>query len=126
MAENQKEKMMRILGISAEEADKLLADDKEIDRGKKMDFDLTPEQEKQTRKYRQADRKPTAYKFTKRERKPNELKREIIDELFTFMCENWLEIAENGEISNKERQIDFTLNGESFSLMLTQHRKPKE
>lgn len=126
MAENQKEKMMRILGISAEEADKLLADDKEIDRGKKMDFDLTPEQEKQTRKYRQADRKPTAYKFTKRERKPNELKREIIDELFTFMCENWLEIAENGEISNKERQIDFTLNGENFSLMLTQHRKPKE
>lgn len=126
MAENQKEKMMRILGISAEEADKLLADDKEIDRGKRMDFDLTPEQEKQTRKYRQADRKPAAYKFTKRERKPNELKREIIDELFTFMCENWLEIAEHGEISNKERQIDFILNGENFSLMLTQHRKPKE
>jgi len=126
MAETQKEKMMRILQITAEEAEALIAADKDIDRGKKMDFDLTPEQEKETRKYRQADRKQTAYKFTQRERKPNELKREIIDEIFGFLCENWLEIAKSGDISNPERQIDFTLKGEKFSLTLTQHRKPKE
>ena len=126
MANNQKEKLMKNLGITAEEAEQLMRDDADIDKGKKMDFDLTPEQEKATRKYRQADRKPTAYKFTPRERKPNELKREIIDDLFGFLCENWLEIAQTGDIVNPERQIDFTLRGEQFSLTLTQHRKPKE
>ena len=61
-----------------------------------------------------------------RKSKPNELKREIIDDLFTFIVENWPEAAKNGDIVNKERQIDSSLNGENFSLTLTQHRKPKD
>lgn len=126
MAENQIEKLMRLLDISEDEAKQIVADDKAIDQGKKMDFDITPEQERETRKYRQADKKPFVPNLTKRERKPNELKREIIDDLFTFIVENWPEAAKNADIANKERQIDFSLNGENFSITLTQHRKPKE
>lgn len=120
------ESLMKLLKISREEALQIIADDKKIDKGEKMAFDLTPEQEKATRKYRQADKKPFIPNLTKRERKPNELKRTIIDDLFTFMCENWPDVAKNGDISNPERQIDFVLNGENFSLTLIQHRKPKE
>lgn len=120
------ESLMKLLKISREEALQIIADDKKIDKGEKMAFDLTPEQEKATRKYRQADKKPFIPNLIKRERKPNELKRTIIDDLFTFMCENWPDVAKNGDISNPERQIDFVLNGENFSLTLIQHRKPKE
>ena len=116
--------LMKTLNLSREEALALMADDKAVDRGADL-HPLTAEQEKVAKKMRQADRKPTAYKWTQRERKPNELKREIIDDLFTFLCENWPEVAKNGNIANVERQIDFQLNGESFSLTLTQHRKPK-
>ena len=116
--------LMKTLDLSREEALALMADDKAVDRGADL-HPLTAEQEKVAKKMRQADRKPTAYKWTQRERKPNELKREIIDDLFTFLCENWPEVAKNGNIANIERQIDFQLNGESFSLTLTQHRKPK-
>ena len=116
--------LMKTLDLSREEALALMADDKAVDKGADL-HPLTPEQEKVAKKMRQADRKPTTYKWTQRERKPNELKREIIDDLFTFLCENWPEVAKNGNIANIERQIDFQLNGENFSLTLTQHRKPK-
>lgn len=117
--------LMSKLDLTREEALALMADDKAVDKGANL-HPLTAEQEKVAKKMRQADRKPTTYKWTQRERKPNELKREIIDDLFTFMCENWPEVAKEGNISNIERTIDFTLGGESFTLSLTQHRKKKE
>ena len=40
------QKHMRLLGISEEEAKALIEADKAIDKGEKMDFDLTPEQAK--------------------------------------------------------------------------------
>ena len=88
MAETQKEKIMRILKVSAQEADEILAYDKAVDQGKKTSYDLTAEQEKETRKYRQADRQPTAYKFTKRERKPNATKEGLVAEIAQFLTEN--------------------------------------
>ena len=41
--EAQVRKMMYLLKISEEEAKQLIADDKAIDQGKKMDFDLPPD-----------------------------------------------------------------------------------
>lgn len=123
--EAQIERTMKALEVTREEALEILAEDDEIDKGADL-HPLTAEQEKVVKKMRQADRKPTVYNWQKkRERKPNELKREIIDDLFGFFCENWPEVAENGNIVNPERQIDFELGGESFSITLTQHRKPK-
>ena len=55
--------LMKKLDISEAEAREILAYDEDVDKGKKTEFDLTPEQEKSTRKYRQAERKQTAYNF---------------------------------------------------------------
>ena len=117
---------MRKLDLTREEVLEMFADDAKVDKGADLN-PLTPEQEEVARKMRKADRTPTLYKWDtkKRERKPNELKREIIDDLFTFLMENWPETAENANISNIERQINFELGGESFSITLIQHRKPK-
>lgn len=115
---------MKALDLTREEVLAMYADDVEIDHDKDL-FPLTAEQKKVEKAMRQADRKKTVYNFTKRERKPNELKREIIDDLFTFICENWPEVAATADISNVERQIDFCLGDENFSVQLIQHRKPK-
>ena len=117
--------IMETLDLTREEALEMLADDEKVDKGADL-HPLTKEQEEVARKMRKADRKPTVYNWQKkRERKPNELKREIIDDLFTFMCENWAQIAQNGNISNVERQIDFEIDGRNFSIQLIEHRKPK-
>ena len=46
----QVQKMMKALGLTEQEARELLADDAKVDKGQKMDFDLTPEQEKESKK----------------------------------------------------------------------------
>jgi len=124
--EAQIARIMKELDLTRDEALEMLAEDEEIEKGADL-HPLTAEQEEVVKKMRKADRAPTVYNWQKkRERKPNELKREIIDDLFGFLCSNWTEIAQNGDISNIERQIDFSLDGRSFSLTLTEHRKPKE
>lgn len=125
MAETQKEKLMRVLNVSSQEADEIIAYDKAVDRGEKTEFDLSAEQEKETRKYRQAERKPTLYKFTKRERKPNATKGGLIAEMFKFLTENSDFATENVEIVNKERQIAFQIGEDKFELTLVQKRRPK-
>ena len=42
MAESQKEKIMRLLKCSAEEAESVIASDKIIDKGGRTEFDLSP------------------------------------------------------------------------------------
>ena len=46
MADTQIERIMRGLKCSREEAEQILADDKAIDRGERMSFDLDKEKEK--------------------------------------------------------------------------------
>jgi hypothetical protein len=124
MAETKKERLMRILEISAEDAQKIIDSDKAIDRGEPQEFDLTPEQEKNAKKYRQADRKVSDKKIT-RERKENAVKGQIIAEIHQFLCEKCSFSPENVEILNKERQISFTVGDEKFELTLVQKRKAK-
>lgn len=126
MAESQKEKIVRILEVSPEEADQILAYDKAVEQGKPTPYDFTKEQEKETRKFRQADRKRTAYNFTKRERKPNATKGGLIAELFEFLSEKSGFSTENVTILNKERQIGFQIGEDKFELTLVQKRKPKK
>lgn len=127
--DKQIQNLMRSLKISEAEARELIAYDNKVDKAKakdKLEFDLSAEQEKETRKWRQAERKPTVYDFSKRERKPNILKGEIIQALFNFLNENSELGIENCVISNKERMICFESGGEKFDLTLIQKRKPKE
>lgn len=125
MAESQKETIMRVLEVSEKEADEILAYDNAVDKGLKTQYDFTKEQEKETRKYRQADRKPTAYKFTKRERKPNATKGGLIQEFFEFLKEKSNFDISNCKITNKERQIAFSVADNDFELTLVQKRQKK-
>lgn len=122
------EKMMKILGCSEDEARQLVADDAAIDKGEKL-FELSDEQKKASKKARSTGTKkrPTAYKFEKRERKPNEVKRWIIERV-KILCEGW---ELNGDaldvkVTNIERTIDFNIDGRAFTLTLTEHRPPKD
>ena len=122
------EKHMKTLGLSREDAIQLVLDDKAIDKGEKMDFDLTPEQKKVSKKYTGAGtKKRTVYKFdTAKSKKENPVKQTIIAEIEQFLLKNDAICAENVEITNKERQIVFEKDGNDYELTLVQKRKPKK
>jgi hypothetical protein len=128
MAESQVQKLMRLLDCSEEEAKQVIADDKAIDRGERVYFDLSKEQEKEAIKMANTGtrKKPTGYDFSKRERKANPTKGGIIAELAKFLTEMSEYATENVEITNKERQIAFKIGEDSFELTLVQKRKPKK
>jgi hypothetical protein len=69
----------------------------------------------------------TAYNLdaTGKKKKENPTKANIIALLATILAENGDFSAENVEITNKERQIAFTVGENAFELTLVQKRKPK-
>ena len=128
MAESQKEKLMRTLGCTEEEALDIIASDKAIDQGKRVEFDLDPEREKMAKKMANVGtKKPTVYKFDTKEkkRKENPTTAGIIAELAKFLEENSENTCENVEITNKERQIAFKIGENAYEFTLVQKRKPK-
>lgn len=112
------EHLMQTLGLTEQEALEMIAADAEIDKGADL-FPLTQEQKATEKKMRQADRKPTAYKFQTRERKPNLAKREIIQVLDDALCD----LADDVTVTNVERQIDFILDGVRYRVVLSAPRK---
>ena len=118
---------MKRLGMTDDEIADVLACDKAIDRGERMPFDLSKEDEKMAKKMVNAGTRktPTAYNFSKRERKANPTKASIIEELAKFLTENSENACENVEITNKERQIAFSISDSKYELTLVQKRKPK-
>lgn len=94
----------------------------EIDHDRPTPFDLTPEQEKESQKARKGmARAVNAYgKEVKRERKPNEAKRELVQAIAEALT------AYGSEVVNPERQVDFTWQGVAYSVTLTAHRPPKK
>ena len=128
MAESQKEKLMRTLGCTEEEALDIIASDKAIDQGKRVEFDLDPEREKMAKKMANVGtKKPTVYKFDTKDkkRKENPTKAGVIAELAKFLEENSENACENVEITNKERQIAFKIGENDFELTLVQKRAKK-
>ena len=130
---------MRKMGYSDEEIQQMLADDKRVDRGEILEWDMSTEEHKKAMKYAnvtekksKTEEKPTkkgatAYNFdtSTKKRKENPTKANIIALLATILCENGDFCAENVEITNKERQIAFTVGENAFELTLVQKRKPK-
>jgi hypothetical protein len=130
---------MRKAGYSDEEIQQMLADDKRVDRGEILEWDMSTEEHKKAMKYANVtDKKPkteektpkkggTAYNFdtSQRKRKENPTKAGIIAEIATFLLQNAGFAPENVEITNKERQIAFQIGENSFELTLVQKRKPK-
>ena len=139
MAEDKQLTAMRKLGYTEEQIQQMLMDDKRIDRGEILEWDLTPEEHKKAIKYANSDEKKkktaekpvkkggTAYNFdtSMKKRKENPTKANIIALLATILTENGDFCAENVEITNKERQIAFVVGENAFELTLVQKRKPK-
>lgn len=65
---------------------------------------------------RKTERKP-------RERKVDEEKVDLIAKIHQFLVENGLE---NVKITKKEREIDFSIGENDYTLALTKHRKAKK
>ena len=105
------------LGLSDEEIKQVLADDKRIDKGEKL-FELSAEQEREAKKARNVGRAPTSYKFTKRERKPDQDKADLLNVLFSAV----LPVCDTYEITNGEREFLFTYHGKKYKVVLSAPR----
>ena len=112
--------LMNTLDITEAEARQMIADDEAIDHGADL-FPLSAEQEKASKKARGTGTR--AYTFTKRERKPDKDKRDLIS-LFRDLL---AEVTDgNFTITNSERQIDFVYNDRNFRIVLSAPRTPSE
>ena len=113
------QELMQKLDLTEAEAKQLLADDEAIDKGAKL-FELTPEQEKASKKARQADRAPTVYKLDntggKRSKKADNDKQEIMRKLLDCFDEY------APQIINAEREFTFTYNEKKFKVVLSAPR----
>lgn len=108
---------MKNLEISREEAIELISDDEDIEKGVAKDFDLTAEQEKNARKARQVAR-GVSEKPIKRERKPDNTKRELIEILKTAVSA----VDSDLEVTNIEREIIFHYQNRKFKIVLSAPR----
>lgn len=115
------EKLANSLKISIKEAKQVLEMDKRIDRGEKL-FELPPELEAGAKKARRADRKKV--ENVKRERKPDEDKRELIRYLINSLYDAYPDLyLGNITLTNPEREMEFTYNGIKYRLTLMRPRK---
>lgn len=108
--------LMKTLDLTEEEAREMLATDEAIDHGADP-FPQTAEQKKASKEARSTGTR--TYTFTKRERKPDNDKRELISMLDDFIAD----ISDGAiSITNPERQIDFHFNGRHFRIVLSAPR----
>ena len=117
---------MKALDLTREEAIEMWMDDHDIDQGKAKDFDLDPEKQKVVKEMTKAGGKARTKETKPRERKPNDEKRTIIQDLNDFLvnsCQDYINLV---EIVNVEREITFKIGENAYSLTLTCHRKPKK
>lgn len=117
---------MKALDLTREEAIEMWMDDHDIDQGKAKDFDLDPEKQKVVKEMTKAGGKARAKETKPRERKPNDEKRTIIQDLNDFLVNNCQNYINSVEIANIEREITFKIGENDYSLTLTLHRKPKK
>ena len=109
------------LGLTDEEIKQVLADDKRIDKGEKL-FELSAEQEREAKKARNVGRAPTAYKFTKRERKPDEDKKVLCQTMIEALIEAGMIDNSTLHIENIEREFLFKHNGRKYKVVLAAPR----
>ena len=113
-------RIMEGLHCSREEAIEVLQDDEAIDHGENL-FELTPEQKKASKDARNAGGNKRT-KPVQRERKIDEVKGAILTACQTTLTELQATITK----VKTETEIEFTLNGENYTLKLTKHRPLKQ
>lgn len=121
----QIKRIMNGLNCSEAEAKEIYACDREIDRGEKHEFDLPPEKEKIAMKFANATtrKRPTSYQFTARKRKPNPTKEELIAALANYLTNQDEIDVSNVQVTNKTRQVAFSIGEKNFELTLIEKRK---
>jgi hypothetical protein len=110
------QKIMKALGLTEQEAKEMLESDRKIDKGEKL-FELTPEQEKASKKARSTGtKKPTVYNFdtAKKKRKECPDKQHLVNLLAEALGTECQKI----EVTNKERELTFEFNGTGYRLTL--------
>ena len=125
MATDRVDEIVDLLGCSIAEAEQILADDKAIDKGQRMTFDLTKEEEKKALKLANVreHKKPAVYKFNQRERKADTTKEGVVQQIYDYLVENGYE---NVEILNKSKLISFKIGEDTYEFNLIRKRKPKK
>ena len=116
---------MRNLNISREEAIALIRDEEEDNLP-----ELAPDQKKVEKEMRQADRKKETTP-RKRERKPDNDKRFLIDNFVWSLTTDEETNGDNVNVENvvitkPEREIEFDYNGNHYRLVLMKPRKEKK
>jgi predicted RNA-binding protein Jag len=110
---------MKKLDLSREEAEQMWQDEQEDNLP-----ELTPEQKAVEKEMLRADRKKEETP-RKRERKPDENKRLLINALMDCLLEANPDEMEDVSILNPEREIEFRYCGERYRLTLSKPRKEK-
>ena len=119
--EKEIQKMMNKLDLTREEAIQLLRDDADD-----VSVELTADQKAVEKEMRQANRKKESTP-RKRERKPDNDKRLLISVLHGFL-HDFLFASQDHlhcEMTNPEREIEFTFKGNQYRLTLSKPRKEK-
>lgn len=122
--EERVNELVDLLGCSMVEAQQIIEDDKKIDKGERLPFDLSKEDEKKALKLANVKehKKTAVYKFDKRERKADTTKEGVIEQIANFLQENGYE---NVEITNKSKLIAFKIGEDNYEFNLIRKRKPK-
>ena len=120
--DTQIERIMKNLRCNRAEAEAILAEDRKIDRGEKVDFDLSAEDHKRAMKNANAGTRTEKGEKTARKPKENPTKEGVIAEIANFLTENGYNSV---EITNKTRQIAFKIGEDAYELTLIAKRKPK-
>lgn len=117
---SEKEKTIQLymskLDLSREEAEQMWQDEQEDNLP-----DLTAEQKAVAKEMAQADRKKESTP-RKRERKPDDDKRELIKKLKELLDSTADEVC---KVTNPEREIEFNYNNNRYRLTLSKPRKEK-
>ena len=102
--------------------------DEQVEKGEDVGG-LTPEAEAVSKAMRKGQAVDAYGKARKRERKPDEVKREVVATVAQNLPRCWLS---DGEVKvtdittpNPEREIRFRIGSDLYSLTLTKHRPPK-
>ena len=106
-------KNLEKLGLTAEEIEQTILDDRRINQGENL-FELTEEQKKASKKARGTGTRKASP--TERKRKEDADKRELIDSIVQNL------IASNVTVTNPERQIDFEFHNRKFRIVLSAPR----
>lgn len=124
------ERLERIKAVfpNEQEARSILEYDKAVDATKDsiLEYDLPPDKEKTAKKFtRTGTRKaPTVYKWNKTPKKREDATKEgIIAELAKFLETASEFNIQNLQITNKTRQIAFSVGSENFTVTLTRKTK---